>query len=187
MPNNRYSRFISPARKVAHHDELAIIIPAAGAGYRMKSHGPKCLLNFRNTSILERQLGILHSIYPNAQIIVVVGFQADNIYKCIKDDRIRFVENERYDDTNVIHSISLGMRAATEANIAVVYGDLIFNPEAIKNLAGDESFIITENIAYMNNDEIGVTVQEDRVCHFAYSLEPKWGQVLYITHEVSLI
>ncbi len=187
MAFNKYTRFISPARKTKDSDELAIIIPAAGAGYRMKSHGPKCLLNFRNTSILERQLGILHNIYPQAQMIVVVGFQADNIYKCIQNDRVRFIENERYDDTNVVHSIGLGIRAATEANIAIVYGDLIFNSIAIKNLSGNESFIITENSAYMNSTEIGVTIEQNKICHFAYSLVPKWGQVLYIAHKDKLL
>jgi UDP-N-acetylglucosamine pyrophosphorylase len=37
--------------------DLSIIIPAAGVGYRMKSYGPKALIEVsKNTSIIEKQI-----------------------------------------------------------------------------------------------------------------------------------
>jgi len=42
--------------------ETSIIIPAAGMGYRMKSYGPKALINIHNdTTLIERQIELLWS------------------------------------------------------------------------------------------------------------------------------
>ncbi len=183
MVSAKKTRFVIPAKQTKTNDELAIIIPAAGAGYRMKSHGPKCLLKFRESNILNRQIGSIRGYYPNAEIIVVVGFQADSVYREIRSDNIRFVENERYEETNVAHSISLGVRAATEDNLIIIYGDLLFNNVTIKNLVHDTSCAVVDSTGHMDGDEIGLTITDDEfISHFAYSLTTKWGQILYINY-----
>ena len=59
---------------------MSVIIPAAGVGYRMKSYGPKCLLNVNeNETIIEKIIQNVNTVFSKDEIIVCVGFEADKI------------------------------------------------------------------------------------------------------------
>ena len=64
------------------------------------------------------------------------------------------IENENYEKTNVVRSIGLGLRAATSENVLVIYGDLVFNEETIKNLKPQCSSLIIDNSSTMKDDEV---------------------------------
>ena len=124
------SRHISLAKSSEQekNERLTILIPAAGMGRRMKSYGPKCLINIGGITILERQIKILLKLYPGSDIIVIAGFESDKIRKKIKTKYpVRIVNNHKYEDTNVLYSLSLGLQASINRNFLIVYGDLVFN------------------------------------------------------------
>ena len=66
---------------------LSVIIPAAGMGRRMKSYGPKALIeiNKNGTTIIERQINLLWKVYPGAEIFVVIGFEGEKIRKSLQN------------------------------------------------------------------------------------------------------
>lgn len=160
---------------------LSIIIPAAGAGRRMKSYGPKSLveLNSRDT-VLGRQIRILRSIYPDADITVVIGHSADTIAKVIPAG-VKIVENELHEETNVLRSIGMGLRVATQPNVLVVYGDLVFNKETVLNVTMRGSSVIVDSKDRISDEEVGVTVVDNRITNFSYGLDVKWAQIAYLT------
>ncbi len=111
--------------------DIDIVIPAAGLGKRMKSYGAKPLIKIRgNTSIIDNQIRILKKFLPNSNIIIVCGFDADNLMNKT-DENIVKIENENYVGTNVVRSIGMGLRA-TKRDVLIVYGDLIFNEKCIE-------------------------------------------------------
>ena len=55
MASKSETRFITTIRST-DRENITTIILAAGAGYRMKSYGPKCLLRFNGTTIIENQI-----------------------------------------------------------------------------------------------------------------------------------
>lgn len=169
------------------HQELCVIIPAAGAGHRMKSYGPKALIPVgKNISLIEKQIKQIWSVYPEAEIIIVVGFEADKIRRSLSKYKIRFVFNPIYDKTNVLYSLGLGLQATICNEVLIVYGDLVFNKHAIKSIRGI-SKVVAEDKGFFAKNEVGLTIQNKQVTNFSFGLETKWAQIAYLTdRELSL-
>ena len=139
------TRNITPAKRKANppSGDLSIIIPAAGMGHRMKSYGPKALIRlYQEITLIERQIELLWSVYPNAEILVVIGFEGEKIRKKLSNYPVRFISNPIHQSTNVLYSIGLGMQAIISEEVMIVYGDLIFNENAIRNLRGSSKVVV---------------------------------------------
>lgn len=161
--------------------QISVVIPAAGMGRRMKSYGPKSLISLDGRqTVVERQVAILRHRYPQSEIIVVVGHEADRVMDSVVG--VRFVENEHHETTNVLRSIGMGLRATSGDGVLIVYGDLVFTPSAV-NIAGPRSVAVVENRGQMDGEEVGVTVVDGRITRFAYDLPTKWAQIVYLTGE----
>jgi choline kinase len=165
-------------------DKLQVILPCAGLGRRMKSYGPKSLIDLGGGQLLlHKQLDILHKIYPQAEIIIVLGFDADKVYKTLPNKPyIHVVENEFYDETNVARSLSLGLKAAglNSTKVLIVYGDLVFNEATFQNLSLTESCVIINTDKQIRDFKVGVTVVDGYISRFSYGLPIKWGQITYL-------
>tara|TARA_R110000803_G_scaffold41244_1_gene88722 strand:- start:4527 stop:5243 length:717 start_codon:yes stop_codon:yes gene_type:complete len=175
MPNNA-TRNVSTTKKP--RQKLTVIIPAAGAGTRMKSYGPKCLLRVDGMSILHRQIAMVRAAFQDPEIIVVGGFEALKIRKQLPDS-VTFVENPHFEHTNVVYSISLGMTKASTRNILVVYGDLVFNSQALDFSLHKTSMLVLSDT--MHKDEVGCIVHDNKIENMMYDLYPKWSQIMYLT------
>jgi len=186
MGNNDASRHITSTRRnapdSANDDALTIIIPAASVGKRMKSLGPKALLTLnRGVTILESQLKKLWSEYPQAEIIVVTGFQGDKVRKQFRGTYpVRFVTNPFYEDTNVAYSLQLALQAAISPRVLIVYGDLVFNASAIRTIATGPSAILVDSKEHFKTEEVGVQTHDGVVTNLSYGLNTKWGQMVYL-------
>jgi choline kinase len=163
--------------------DLSIIIPAAGMGLRMKSYGPKALIKVNNRdTLIERQIKILSRVYPYADIFIVVGFNSEKIVDKLKNyQKIRFIHNPIHDQSNVLYSIGLALNACITSSALVVYGDLIFNKEAVRSLDDKTSKVIVESSGLMRPSEVGVVAQNGEAKNFAFGLECKWGQIVYLS------
>lgn len=161
--------------------DLSIVIPAAGLGRRMKSYGPKALIELRRgQTILGRQIAILRSHFPSADVVVVVGFEADRVLRTLPPDVIS-VENELHSVTNVARSLDLGLRACPARSVLIVYGDLVFTPETFACMPEGRSAAWVDTAGRIRDQEVGVNVQDGEVTHFSYGLGPKWAQIALLT------
>jgi choline kinase len=168
---------IKHIREVSKQEKVDVIIPSAGLGRRMKSYGPKSLIEIKkNLNIITWQLRLIHQHIPYNRIILVCGFGADILMKKTPDDLIK-IENENYETSNVVRSIGMGLRAA-EKDVMVIYGDLVFNAAALKAMNLNKSSILTGH-DLMKEDEIGCTEHKSRVEHMMYELDNKWGQISF--------
>ena len=134
-------------------EKINVIIPAAGIGRRMKSYGPKPLIKIGNSTIIKNQINLLQTYIPDINIVLVCGFKAERLMNETPSNILK-VENELYQETNVVRSIGMGLRAASNCSqLMIVYGDLVFNSEAIKNIPFKESSVIVTS-QEMGNEEI---------------------------------
>lgn len=163
-----------------HKQRYSIVIPAAGQGKRMKSYGPKPLIRLNDKTLLEHQLQQIRSTFIQYEIILVTGFEHDRVVKNLPPD-VKTVTNKYYEETNVVHSISLGLIAAKTDNVLVVYGDLVFNREAIQLPLLKESLVTIDPSGYMQKDEVGCVVENNRLTNMMYGLPDKWGQMVFLT------
>tara|TARA_R110000824_G_scaffold23260_15_gene83811 strand:- start:4480 stop:5229 length:750 start_codon:yes stop_codon:yes gene_type:complete len=162
--------------------EPDIIIPAAGMGYRMKSYGAKALINiYDDTCIIERQIELLWSVYPKSEIFITIGFEAEKIKKRLENYPIRFIHNPIHETTNVLCSLGLAAEATLSQEIIIVYGDLIFNENTIKNLKGSSKIVVDKGSSFLRKSEVGVIVGENGVTNFSFGLDDKWAQIACLT------
>ena len=163
--------------------DITVIIPVAGMGHRMKSYGPKCLLQAnQKETILEKTISNIKREYTLSDIIVVAGFESNKVISSLPH-YVRIVENSSFEETNIVESIRLGINAAANKKLLIVYGDLIFNVYSIRDLTNNGTCVIIDSKSRFKDDEVGVTIVKDKVTTFAYGLEKKWSQIAYFEGE----
>lgn len=174
LHSKKYSRFTASAKRVNPLDELAIIIPCAGMANRMKSYGPKCLLSInKEYTILSWQLTLIKKYFPNAEIILVVGFEYESILKSLKTD-VRVVINDKFETTNVAYSILLGTLATLKRNILILHGDLVFNGALLKELTDPYSSLFIDKRGLLKKDQVGIIHVNNVITNMSYSAPDKW-------------
>jgi len=138
---------------------MQAIILAAGYGRRMRplsdsSH--KALLPIGSTTILARIIDGLREIDVE-DITVVTGYRAEDIERYLREHypetRFQFVENVRYDETNNIVSLSMGLEQIhLEDDLILVECDLLFEPRLLRRLLRDDA----GNIALVDHYHTGM-------------------------------
>jgi len=163
-------------------DPLTIIIPTAGEGCRMKAYGTKSLIKIKdNLTILEYQIQLVRKRFgPYITIIVVSGFESDKIVTHSPESIIH-VENERYSETSVVHSIGLGLKATITNRALIIYGDLIFNYDTLLQPLDVKSLLFIDTSNTMTENEVGCIITDGRVENLMYDLPNKWAQIIYLT------
>lgn len=166
-------------RATPDEDDITIIIPAAGKGRRMKSYGPKPLIEIKNKSIIDRQIKILRSVFRDPTFVIVCGFEADKVMDQTPDFLVK-LENENYEDTNVCRSLSIALRAVSTKRALIVYGDLVFTKQAISEM--DYNISCTSAGKDSSREgEVGCIIDDSgTLINMMYDLELKWNQILYL-------
>ena len=165
--------------KLKDDRKYSIIIPSAGLATRMKAYGPKSLIEIGGKTILQRQLDWIKKNFPNGEIILVGGFKADSLFNNTPDNLIK-VENERFEETNVVRSIGLGLRVCKTDNVIIINGDLFFKNIKL-TFPSQSSIIISEYL--MSDNEVGCVINDHTLAHIMYDLKPKWSQIMYLVGE----
>lgn len=167
--------------KTGNTGDLTIIIPSAGEGTRMKTYGPKSLINIKpNITILDYQVKLLKEFFPTSTIILVNGYESVKVMNNAPQNIIH-IENERYNTTNVVRSIGIGLRASITNRVMIIYGDLICNKETFNIVLDNESLLFVDKSNTMTENEVGCMIVDDIVEHLIYDLPQKWAQIIYIT------
>ena len=167
---------------------ITVIIPAAGVGRRMKSYGPKPLIMIGESTVINIQIDTIRSQLDVRDIILICGFRAEKLMNETPNSIVK-IENESYEASNVVRSIGMGLRAIRDAEtVIIVYGDLVFNSAAIKNLNLKKSCIIVDDIN-MGADEVGCIIDKDgNLANMMYDLPIKWGQIaVFRDHELEVL
>lgn len=188
MPMARHAkRNIQPVKNNVSKDKLSVIIPAAGMGKRMKSYGPKPLIQVKNKTLFQNQLNACCKYLKPQEIILVVGFGAEKIIESVPR-YISIVQNERYEETNVIRSIGLGLNASTGNKVVIIYGDLYFDPSVLKNFYHSKSAVLIDGRRNMGEGEVGCTIYDKQLENMTWNLPNKWAQIaLFQNYELDLL
>ena len=170
--------------KIKSGEGVDVIIPSAGAGRRMKSYGCKSLIKIDGLlSIIERQINLIRKNLNFEKMILVTGFESDRLMKNTPDDVLK-VENERYESTNVVRSIGMGLRVSESKGVLIIYGDLVFNEETILNIPPlEKSFVLIEDHSNMSEDEVGCIIIDNKLEQMLPDISNKWCQISFFKGE----
>lgn len=177
------NRFTVEAKKSNSH--LTVILVAASPVERMRGRGPVSLFDVgKGVCLLEKQLDIVSKTFPKSDIIVCVGFEAQKVINKINNrwTNVRFIINENYETTNIMHSIGLSYINTMPSDILVIHGDLLFNVCAMNSIVTPSSSILIDTGGLIRKEEIGISLNtKGNVSTISYGLEKKWGQMVYLT------
>lgn len=122
-----------------------MIILAAGRGTRLQpltDDRPKCMVALQGRPLLEWQIDTARQAGID-DIIVVRGYLGETITA----PGIRYVENARYAETNMVETLFCAREYFSES-IIVSYGDIVYNRNVLEAVLQD-------------NSDIGVVVDRD--------------------------
>lgn len=183
MGKIKENRFTVPTRKFGagkDKNRLSVIILAGTIGYRMKSYGPQCLFRTSDKqTILDLQVQVINMAYPNSEITIVTGFEADKVIKKAPQN-LRIVENQLYEDTNTIEEARLALNSIIDNHVLIIHSDIIFNFDAIDSITKNESCILYDKDGHMPTEDIGVTIIDNKATIFSYGVENKWCYIAYL-------
>ena len=149
---------------------MQAIILAAGMGTRLKkltSNNTKCMVKVNGVTLIERALSILDR-KSLSRIVLVVGYQAQNLIEFVKTLNIKtpviFIENNIYDKTNNIYSLTLAKGYACEEDTLLLESDLIFEEALIDALLDDKRETLALVDKFENWMDGTCTILDDNDC-----------------------
>lgn len=176
------SRKISTPIHSPDNRKISVIIPAAGYGSRMKSYGPKSLINIKNDlSIIDNQLRFVFKYFYEPEVTVVAGYDFRKVENRLKNRPVNIIENKNWEHSNVVSSIHLGLKESSSDNVLIIYGDLVFNAWALKAPFGTYSMLLIDKFGLMKPEEVGCVCVNNFVVSMMYDLSNKWAQIGYFT------
>jgi len=133
---------------------MKFVILAAGKGTRLGMKEPKPLTELSNgKSIMENQMQVLSSNgVTQDQIIVVVGFMKESIMQRFPE--VRFIENERYDETNTSKSLLKALNQINEEDVVWMNGDVVMDENVLARVIQSEYSCMAVNTSSVADEEV---------------------------------
>jgi choline kinase len=114
---------------------MTAISLAAGQGARLRpltNDRPKCMVEYRGLPLIGH---VVHALHDNgvSDIVVVRGYRPEALV-C---PGARFVDNPRYLETNMVHSLFCALyheEVELSGDVIVSYSDIVYAPSVIRRL-----------------------------------------------------
>jgi len=146
-------------------EKITVIIPAAGFEKQLLpliQDKPKCLLDIKGKTILERQVAALNEVNIK-DIAVVRGYQKDKIAL----PNLRYYDNDRYEETGELASIFCAENEL-KGRCLLLYADIIFETGILfKLLSSSADITIVVDQAWVDHHRHKLPrphVKPDLVC-----------------------
>lgn len=159
------------------------VIAAAGFGSRLGRGHPKCLVDFRGRTLLDRQLELLSDV-PDVRI--VVGFQEELVVphaRALRSDVI-IVRNPAYSSTTTLNSYALGAQFMSEPCL-FMDADIVFEEQSFKGFLTEAAEVAGPFMAYTDAktaDAVYCTVSDGLVTGFTREQQTafEWANLAYL-------
>lgn len=137
---------------------MIAVILAAGMASRLRpltNNTPKCLLDVKGRSLLERSMDALIGCGIN-EFVIVTGYLNHMIKDFVakrygESIRVNFIHNDVYETTNNIYSLWLAGKAVNGKEFLLLDSDLLYDPQIAKNVLASPS----ENVLTLIRHELG--------------------------------
>jgi choline kinase len=156
---------------------MTYIILAAGKGsnlYPLTLKYPKTSYRLdENTTVLQRMVRSIRAADKKAEIVVVVGYKANDVKKELDGENVTFVMNPFYEVTNSISSVWFARDYLERENVVIVHGDVVFSDEIIQNYlvqSTDMPYILVDS-SRAQSGEYNTVIQDGQVLVMSKRLE----------------
>lgn len=126
-----------------------------------------------NTTVLQHMVRSIRRADKNSEIVVVVGYKADEIKRELDGENVVFVMNPFYEVTNSISSVWFARDYLERENVTVVHGDAVFSDEIVSSyltVPTDFPYVLVDS-SYKCPGAYNVVTREDQVLVMSKKLE----------------
>ena len=114
---------------------MTYIILAAGKGNNLQpltlKYAKTSYKLDEDTTVLQRMVRSIRKSDKNSEIVVVIGYKAEEVKRELDGENVKFVMNPFYEVTNSIASVWFARDYLERENVAIVNGDIVFSEEII--------------------------------------------------------
>lgn len=125
------------------------------------------------TTVLQRMVRSIRRADKNAEIVVVIGYKAEEVKKELYGENVVFVMNPFYEVTNSISSVWFARDYLERENVAIVHGDVVFSDEIVKTyltVPTDYPYVLVDS-SYVCPGAYNAVIQDDQVLVMSKKLE----------------
>lgn len=118
---------------------MKLIILAAGEGKRLRPYTndkPKCMVKYQDKEIISHILEITKPYVSD--IAIVGGYKFEVLKEFLKDENIKFYQNNKFDTTNMLYTLFCA-KEFLDDDVIVSYADIIYKSEIFKKLVEAEN------------------------------------------------
>lgn len=87
-----------------------------------------------NTTVIQRMVRTIRKNDKEAEIVVVVGYLAENIKEELESENVTFILNPFYLITNSITSLWFAKDYLERDNVSIIHGDVVFDDYIVENI-----------------------------------------------------
>lgn len=156
---------------------ITYIILAAGKGNKLQPltlKYPKTSYKLdEKTTVLQRMVRCIRKSDKDAEIVVVVGYKADDVKMELIEENVKFVMNPFYEVTNSIASLWFARDYLERENVAIVEGDVVFSDEIIKDyltVSTEYPYVLVDS-SFVSPGDYNAVIQGDQVLVMSKKLE----------------
>ncbi len=156
---------------------MTYIILAAGKGNNLQpltlKYAKTSYKLDENTTVLQSLVRSIRRADKNAEIVVVVGYKAEDIKKELDGENVIFVKNPFYEVTNSISSVWFARDYLERENVAIVHGDVVFSDEIIGGCLvkpTDYPYVLVDS-SYVSPGAYNAVTQGNKVLVMSKKLE----------------
>ena len=150
------------------------VILAAGNGKRMgrlTADRPKAMLEVDGLALIDRELDALASCGV-VDVTIVVGYQQQRLREHL-GDRVRFIENVRYQETNSLYSLWLARERVAQGAV-IMNSDVLVSSALIAKLVDSpaEDAVLVDANSTLAEEEMKVKIWQGFAIDFSKELAP---------------
>lgn len=156
---------------------MTYIILAAGKGNNLQpltlKYAKTSYKLDEETTVLQRMVRSIRRADKNAEIVVVVGYKAEEIRKELDGENVVFVMNPFYEVTNSISSVWFARDYLERENVAIVHGDAVFSDDIVSSyltVPTDHPYVLVDS-SYVRPGAYNAVTQGDQVLVMSKKLE----------------
>lgn len=163
---------------------MTYIILAAGAGTRLHPitlKHPKTLFSLdRSTTILGRMTDLIRELDPQAELVIVTGFQRERIRQQVQN--VTWIHNPFFEVTNSIASLWFA-RSFLEREVTILNGDIVMSRSLMEEVVTqhtDRPYVLMDS-SILKNGDYNVQANEGKVVVMSKALVSYSGEYAGVT------
>ena len=156
---------------------MTYIILAAGKGNNLQpltlKYAKTSYKLDEETTVLQRMVRMIRKADKNAEIVVVVGYKANDIKMELDEENVKFIMNPFYEVTNSISSLWFARDYLERENVTIIHGDIVFSNDIVTSyltVPTDHPYILVDS-SCIHNNAYNVVTQADQVLVMSKQLE----------------